>query len=254
MSSPLSGLARCVARVPLFTPLTVFVEDQVSWHRAAGSPAARASLRAELTRQGTPEALLAFARRFFPPTQIPEEICGLLRLAAREGVKRVGEIGTAQGGTCFLLMHAIPGVDLSLGLDLHVRHKSLLRGLAPEGCEFHAIERSSYAPETVARVGRVLADRTLDLLLIDGDHRYEGALSDFRAYRRHVREGGLIAFHDIRPTGIEEPGKPEECWAGGVPRLWRELKELHDDSWEFIADPNQHGFGLGVLRNHLGSG
>lgn len=39
--------------------------------------------------------------------------------------------------------------------------------------------------------------RPIDFLTIDGDHRYEGIKSDFLVYSSLVKEGGLIAFHDI---------------------------------------------------------
>lgn len=37
----------------------------------------------------------------------------------------------------------------------------------------------------------------IDLLYIDADHEYEQVLEDFRAWSRHLRTGGLIAFHDV---------------------------------------------------------
>lgn len=36
----------------------------------------------------------------------------------------------------------------------------------------------------------------IELLWIDGDHSYEGAMADFELYAPHVVEGGIIAFHD----------------------------------------------------------
>jgi len=37
----------------------------------------------------------------------------------------------------------------------------------------------------------------LDFLFIDGDHTYEGVKRDFEMYSPLVRNGGIIAFHDI---------------------------------------------------------
>jgi predicted O-methyltransferase YrrM len=36
----------------------------------------------------------------------------------------------------------------------------------------------------------------IDLLFIDGDHSYEGIKSDYEAWYQHVKDGGVIAFHD----------------------------------------------------------
>lgn len=35
-----------------------------------------------------------------------------------------------------------------------------------------------------------------DLILIDGDHSYEGCFGDICAWRDHVKPGGLLALHD----------------------------------------------------------
>ena len=55
----------------------------------------------------------------------------------------------------------------------------------------------------------------LDMLFIDGDHRYEGVLADWLLYKHLVSPGGIVAFHDAA-SGISE---------AGVPRLLRELSE-----------------------------
>jgi MMP 1-O-methyltransferase len=36
----------------------------------------------------------------------------------------------------------------------------------------------------------------IGFLWIDGDHSYEGVSADFYGWSQHVREGGIIAFHD----------------------------------------------------------
>ena len=75
-------------------------------------------------------------------------------------------------------------------------------------------------------------------MFIDGDHSYDGVRSDYEMYAPLVRNGGLVAFHDI----VE--GRPE--WVGGVPQLWREIK--NDSATEFVKDHGQGGYGIGVLR------
>ena len=40
-------------------------------------------------------------------------------------------------------------------------------------------------------------NKPIDLLFIDGSHRYEDVLSDFYAFFPHVAEGGIVAFHDV---------------------------------------------------------
>lgn len=62
----------------------------------------------------------------------------------------------------------------------------------------------------------LLADRPVDPLFVDGDHTYVGARSDYEMYGPLVRDGGIVAFHDIVP-GLESA-------VGGVPRFWRGVR------------------------------
>ena len=50
----------------------------------------------------------------------------------------------------------------------------------------------------------------IDLLLIDGDHSYEGVTSDLKAYLPKVKAGGILFLHDW-------------AWAEGVRSAVREL-------------------------------
>lgn len=43
---------------------------------------------------------------------------------------------------------------------------------------------------------------TFDFVFIDADHSYEGCKADIEAYRGLVREGGLLAGHDIHWEGV----------------------------------------------------
>ena len=84
-----------------------------------------------------------------------------------------------------------------------------------------------------------LTPNGIDVLLIDGDHTYEGVSSDFRAYAPLVAPDGIIALHDILPHS-----RVRECQ---VDRFWRELTgprkreivspgELYDDgTWGGIG-------------------
>jgi hypothetical protein len=42
-----------------------------------------------------------------------------------------------------------------------------------------------------------LQGRMFDVLLVDGDHSYEGAANDITTYAPQVRQGGLILVHDV---------------------------------------------------------
>jgi len=44
----------------------------------------------------------------------------------------------------------------------------------------------------------------ISFLFIDADHAYDGVKADWELYSPHVKEDGLIAFHDTNQTGINK--------------------------------------------------
>jgi hypothetical protein len=68
-------------------------------------------------------------------------------------------------------------------------------------------------------INEVLAqlDGPIDLLLIDGDHSYEGCRSDFENYMPHVAEDGLVLFHDNYFPPIRQV--LEQCSGWGLVNL-----------------------------------
>ena len=159
----------------------------------------------------------------------------------------VCEIGTADGGTNFLLSQAIPSVKLMIAVDLFVKNKFKLSHFSKSSQEIKFVDGSSYDDNTVNRVKQILGDRQLDLLFIDGDHNYEGVKKDFLKYRHLVREGGIIVFHDIVPDYFTRHGVKTGRWVGGVPIFWNEIKSLYQH-WEFIENTDQDGLGIGVIQ------
>lgn len=212
------------------------------------SPKTKASLKAELGRCKTIGDLYDFSnsRKVFAPHQIKSEIVSFLEFARTHEPKLVLEIGTADGGTHFLLGHGLPTVTSTIAVDLFVWNASILRSLNREPTEQRFIHASSYDPATIQQVANTLAGRPIDLLFIDGDHTYEGAKKDYLGYRHFVREGGIIAFHDIMPDYKTRYGRDTGRWAGDVPILWNELKH-HYEHHEFVDSPDQDGLGIGVL-------
>ena len=67
---------------------------------------------------------------------------------------------------------------------------------------------SSHSPETVEKAYRCAKDG-VDLLFIDGDHRYPSVLMDWLLYSPLVKPGGLIAFHDVAVTIDGSYGVPQ---------------------------------------------
>lgn len=212
-----------------------------------------ASLRQDSARVKTPEEAVSLAFDFrscgirIAPGQIPSEITQLLNVISQNPPARLLEIGTAGGGTFFLLARMAAPEAVLISADLPQGRFGggypnwrgrLIQSFGRDRQEVHLLAVDSHAPESLRQIQELLAGKPLDFLLIDGDHRYEGVKADFEMYSPLVRPGGLIAFHDI------VPGPPDKV--GGVPQFWQELKKTHTVR-EFVADWNQKGYGLGLL-------
>lgn len=203
--------------------------------------------RAERERAATANSLeecFAFAQAHFGvgPVQHISEIGQLIDLAKKNGADLVCEIGSRDAGTSVLLSRVLRPGGLIV-MDLYAKNRWRLRGAAPEGQTVHVIDGDSTQGLTVARLRRRLRGRHLDLLLIDGDHRWSGVRQDFINYREFVRDGGLIAFHDI--CEVTDPGAGAS--AGDVPAFWKLISTIYPSD-EFIETPGQQGLGIGVVH------
>jgi cephalosporin hydroxylase len=180
--------------------------------------------------------------------QVDSEITGLLELLERERPRTVLDIGTADGGTLFLMTRAVADDALIVSVDLHGGmfgggypkwRAPLYRSFARGRQRLELVRADSHDPATLDRIRELLGGREVDFLFIDGDHRYEGVKSDFEMYGPLVRDGGLIGFHDIIPG-------PEEL-VGGVPAFWAELKQ-ESDAQELVDDWTFGSCGIGLVR------
>lgn len=204
----------------------------------------RRAERERAAAASTPEEWFSFAQAHFGvgPVQHMSEITELMDLARNNGANRVCEIGSRDGGTSILLSRVLRP-DTLIVMDLYAKNRWRLRRAAPPGQAVHVIDGDSTQPLTVARLRRRLRGRHLDVLLIDGDHRWSGVRQDFINYREFVRDGGLIAFHDI--CEVTDPGSG--AGAGDVPAFWRLISTIYR-SEEFIETPGQQGLGIGVIH------
>lgn len=80
----------------------------------------------------------------------------------------------------------------------------------------------------------VIWNRPIDILMIDGDHRYEMVKADFHNFAPCVRMGGIIILHDTLPT--KDP----------VTSVDKFLPEIPRDTFELLTLP--YSYGLTILR------
>ncbi|MEP6811477.1 MAG: class I SAM-dependent methyltransferase [Actinomycetota bacterium] len=186
---------------------------------------------------------LALATGPLTALQKPDELFGLLERVRAARPSCVLEIGTAGGGTLYLLTRAAAADALVVSIDLRVPYflQAARARMGRPGQRVVSIEGHSKDTAVRARVEALLADRPLDVLFVDGDHSYDGVRGDFELYAPLVRRGGLIALHDIVPDDVAGPAV-----SGDVPRFWRELKERYETE-EIVSRDSRSGYGIGIV-------
>lgn len=184
--------------------------------------------------------------RFFWIKQIRSEIAGLCELIQYLKPEKILEIGTASGGSLFLLAKNSGNAHL-ISVDLpegkfgggYPEYKiPFFKSFANDNQKIDLLRGDSHDHLMFDRVKGLLGGKPLDVLFIDGDHSYEGVRQDFEMYIRLVSPNGIIVFHDIVKHNMD--------WGCGVDQLWGELK-LKYRYLEFIDSPTQQWAGIGVL-------
>lgn len=165
--------------------------------------------------------------------QVPDELaaCILEILASWEKVNSILEIGVASGGTTFVLNHYFKPEKIVL-IDDDNHPKRFLRPDILKDVPRQEIIGNSRSSEVIAQV-----TGPFDLLIIDGDHSYEGVKADIDNYLPMLRKGGFLVLHD---TIFDD-------W--GVGKMVAELKEGTKVMFidEYVSD-GPHKCGLALFR------
>lgn len=173
--------------------------------------------------------------------QMRSEILALSRAVAELKPRLILEIGTARGGTSLIWSSLASEKVITCDLLHREPQKPLLEALPPpnSNCKVKLLTGNSHAAEFKQRVAAELGGQKADFLFIDGDHTVEGVRADYENYREFVRPGGIIAFHDIVENQPFETNQ--------VHQFWQQVKHTSEHQ-EWIDNPNQCGFGIGILR------
>jgi predicted O-methyltransferase YrrM len=191
-----------------------------------------------------------WSSHFFRPLQKESEILRLIEVVRTIEPSRICEIGAAGGGTTLLLARAATRDATIVTIDLGFTNvtEAAVHHFVGSQQKMFCLTRDSHHSETVAEVTKCVEGSELDVLYLDGDHSYEGIQADFKLYNPLVRRGGLIVFHDIVPDYKTRFGITTTSDVGGVPQFWEEIKAAGATVEEIIDDPEQDGYGIGILR------
>lgn len=174
-------------------------------------------------------------------TQIPSEIHGLAAEVAKLKPKVIVEIGTYRGGTALIWSQLASERVITCDINPPGPRGELIAAFPPPGsnCRVTMLTGDSHTDAFVRRLESELGGARVDFLFIDGDHSEVGVEADYRNYRHLVREGGMIAFHDI--------AEKQRLAGNQVQHFWKRLKD-EAVTEEIIEDRNQTGFGIGIVR------
>jgi predicted O-methyltransferase YrrM len=173
--------------------------------------------------------------------QKPTELMMLSDFLKEKEIKKVLEIGSANGGTAVYFANMMGDNGVVYSVDIAPADKCY------KGTEFEKqiIEMlgdshdQTFKQEVYDKVGKV------DMLFIDGDHSYEGVKDDFNSFSHLVRDNGFIVLHDIVDS---EYHRERGCF---VATLWNEIKNEYK-TFEFIDTQELPGVNTPVLSMGIG--
>jgi len=171
--------------------------------------------------------------------QIPNELSRCLAelLKCKSEIRNYLEIGSAAGGSCFVINHFFPLEKIVLidnnGLNMQSTRNEVLQGIFHQ--ELIGRSDSEVVYGSVARMGI-----QFDLILLDGDHSYQNVRLESALYLPYLRPGGFLFIHDTIAA-------PNDCG-----RVMRELTAY--GGMELVAEyvsENGPKLGIGLLRKEV---
>lgn len=164
----------------------------------------------------------------YHPAQDPRELEKVINYIIPRKPKIILEIGVYQCGLSNVLYEVFQP-EILIGIDdtnEPFKHKH---------CGILLCPMDSGSSETYNRLVDVLDGRKIDLLIIDGDHRFNGVKKDFELYKSLINVNSCIMFHDICVSN----DNPSFC---EVQKYWKEEIRDNYDCLEFM-----HSVGTGLV-------
>ena len=138
---------------------------------------------AQIKKQNTLDKALdfAFSNKAIKPIQVREEFESLLAYVKKNNPKVVVEIGTAKGGTLFMLSRAVSDDAILISIDqtTSIFRVFLYKAFRRNGQMIRLIRKDSHGDDTLDSLKGILDGKNIDFIFIDGDHTYEGVKKDF---------------------------------------------------------------------------
>jgi len=132
---------------------------------------------------------------------------GMIPYLKRAGDDLIGiEIGVLKGENIYMLLDQLPNVKKIIGIDNYEAHTDYdtvrtvedmknYEEVAKENLERFG-ERYSIIKEKSSDAAILFEPETIDFILIDGDHSYDGVKADLTAYYPLLKKRGHMFIHD----------------------------------------------------------
>ena len=125
----------------------------------------------------------------------------LFGLIRQMKARKIIEIGRYKGGSTLLMAAAMEGKGELWSIDIGEKEKRVFDNRLKRSFDHQLsdlCERFGLTVNMMVGDSQTLEVSTgeVDLVLVDGDHSYEGAKSDFERFGKRVRLGGALLFDD----------------------------------------------------------
>jgi predicted O-methyltransferase YrrM len=170
------------------------------------------------------------------------DICTMLLAAGRTlGPSTYLEIGVRRGRSMAMVAKAAPEARL-FGFDLWMPDYAGLQNPGPDFVRAEIARTGRHGTlELVSGDSHVTVPRffeghpglTIDLVTVDGDHSYDGALADLRTVIPRLSLGGALVFDDL--------AHPQHSY---LVEVWR--RAVQEDGGLVAAEFVELGYGVGV--------
>jgi predicted O-methyltransferase YrrM len=179
----------------------------------------------------------------------------LVKMVLREGIKIV-EIGSWKGNSAAVLAKTVADCHGSVfAVDHWLGSEDTTKPEYAEQVDVYSIFKHNMTAlgvwDTVhplvmdsLTASQIFADGILDLVFIDGDHRYEAVRKDISAWLPKLKDGGILCGHDCQgyyaeypeevKKRIEENLKEEQIPGLGHPGVIKGVYECFQDDYSIM--------------------
>lgn len=165
------------------------------------------------------------------PYALPEELDWVSQYAARLNPDSlVVMIGAGPGVFALAVMEGAKEIPIDFFIIDHDTVRWTDAHLSRAGVN---LDRVFYIIADSARIGEEWEPNSVDFLIVDGDHSFDGVSRDIHAWEKAIRPGGVVFFHDYleREGGFNGTGpwvKSDVCKAVHIMLKdgWEEIEQV----------------------------